>query len=402
VSEEPSAKQVAQGSYIAQADRGGTAIVNVYESVTPRPVDPEALTEATQRLGTLPLDTTPDPGPLPPGSRMRLSPNPLFVGRDDDLRALAGALKAGDTTAIGQVQTAAATGLGGIGKTQLASEFVHRYGQYFAGGVFWLSFADPNAVPAEVVACGGPGRLDLRPDFGTLSLDAQVRLVLSAWQSPMPRLLVFDNCEDEALLAQWRPPSGGCRVLVTSRRATWDVSLDVRALTLGVLSRKESITLLRKHRPDLPEGDTNLNAIGEELGDLPLALHLAGSYLARYRRAMSPADYLEQLRNPALLRHRSLQGGGISPTGHAQHVGRTFALSYDRLDLDNATDMLAFALLVRTAHFAPGEPIPYDLLVLTLGPDEGSPTAALQAEDAVTRLITRCACIACWRRLRGM
>ncbi|MEZ4659844.1 MAG: hypothetical protein R2911_19995 [Caldilineaceae bacterium] len=34
-------------------------------------------------------------------------------------------------------------------------------------------------------------------------------------------LLVFDNCEDPALLAQWRPTSGGCCVLVTSRRGRW-------------------------------------------------------------------------------------------------------------------------------------------------------------------------------------
>ena len=58
----------------------------------------------------------------------------------------------------------------------------------------------------------------LRPDFGDLSFEDQVREVMSAWQSALPRLLVFDNCEDEALLAQWRPPTGGCRVLVTSRR----------------------------------------------------------------------------------------------------------------------------------------------------------------------------------------
>jgi hypothetical protein len=143
--------------------------------------------------------------------------NPLFVGRAADLQVLATALKGGETAAIGQ--TAAALGLGGIGKTQLAIEFVHRYGQFFAGGVFWLSFADPAAIPTEVSACGGPGALTLHPEFHTLPITDQVQLVQAAWQSPLPRLLVFDNCEDEALLAQWRPPQGGCRVLVTSRRA---------------------------------------------------------------------------------------------------------------------------------------------------------------------------------------
>ncbi|MBV7329424.1 hypothetical protein KFU94_14475 [Chloroflexi bacterium TSY] len=78
-----------------------------------------------------------------------------------------------------------------LGKTQLASEFVHRYGQFFAGGVFWLSFADPHAIAGEIAACGGMGRLDLRSDFADLSLDEQVRLVQAAWQEPTPRLLPY-------------------------------------------------------------------------------------------------------------------------------------------------------------------------------------------------------------------
>jgi hypothetical protein len=46
----------------------------------------------------------------------------------------------------------AATRLGGLGKTQLAGEFAHRYGQYFAGGVFWV-----NSPPRR------PSRMRSRP-----------------------------------------------------------------------------------------------------------------------------------------------------------------------------------------------------------------------------------------------
>src|SRR5438067_1882590 len=58
------------------------------------------LAAAQQLLATLPLDALPDPAPLPPGSRMPFSRNPLFVGRVDDLRALAATLKDGGTAAI--------------------------------------------------------------------------------------------------------------------------------------------------------------------------------------------------------------------------------------------------------------------------------------------------------------
>ena len=372
--------QSASGSYIAQAKEGATATVNVYENVRPAPVDKDTLARAEEHLAALP-DYVPDPAPLPPGSRMPLKHNPLFVGRESALLAVGQALKKGETAAIGQV--AAVTGLGGIGKTQLACECVHCYGQYFTGGVFWLSFADPNAVSAEVAVSGGSGGLDLRPDFINLPLEDQVRSVLSAWQSPLLRLLVFDNCEDEKSLDQWRPPSGGCRVLLTSRRAEWAPTLSVQSLPLELLSRAESIDLLRQHRADLSD---EADAIADELGDLPLALHLAGSFLARYRHAIQPAEYLAQLREKAL-DHLSLKGRGatFSPTTHELHVGRTFALSYDKLDATDTIDASALALLGRTAQFASGEPIPRDLLLLTVEAPEDA-DGQLLVEDALFRL----------------
>jgi hypothetical protein len=65
---------------------------------------------------------------------MPLSPNLIFVGRKADLRMLARALKGGETVIIGPAAIAAATGLGGVGKTQLAAEFAHPYGRCPAGG----------------------------------------------------------------------------------------------------------------------------------------------------------------------------------------------------------------------------------------------------------------------------
>ncbi len=349
---------------------------------------PAKLSIAFQDEGShlsIPVDTVPFPASLPPGSYMPLRKNPLFTGRDPDLMQLASTIGQNNVATVSQLETAAATGLGGIGKTQLACEFVHRYGQFFTGGVFWLSFADPDSIAAEIAACGGPGGLDLHANFGSLTLHEQLRLVQSAWQRPVPRLLVFDNCEDPELLNRWRPVSGGCRILITSRRGDWEHFLGVKMLALGVLKRVDSIKLLLQHRPD--EDIDNLDGIAAELGDLPLALHLAGSYLYRYRRVIDGARYLEQLRDPDLLHHPSMLGIGISPTGHVQHVGRTFALSYDRLDPDDAIDALARSLLFRAAHFAPGEPIWYELLVKTLDLDEDGTISAIQADRAFSRLI---------------
>ena len=189
----------------------------------------DRLVAAQALLASMPLDEVPTPAPLPRGSRMPLSPNALFVGRDAQLRTLAAALQRGSSCVI-----AAATGLGGVGKSQLAAEFAHRYGQYFAGGVFWLSFADPAGVLTEVAASGTGLGL---PGWEALPLPAQAARVRELWHAPLPCLLVFDNCEDEALLDAWRPTSGGARVLITSRRPHWDPTLGVQALPLELRER---------------------------------------------------------------------------------------------------------------------------------------------------------------------
>ncbi|GAB4442820.1 MAG: hypothetical protein OHK0015_41950 [Chloroflexi bacterium OHK40] len=127
---------------------GGTVV----QPFTPRPVAPtsEELAAAQLRLAALPTDAIPEPqDTLPPGSWMaRLQRNRQFVGREADLRAMAMLLKGGESVAVNQDRSAVASGLGGIGKTQLAIEFAYRYGRYFAG-VFWLSFAQADAVSAE-------------------------------------------------------------------------------------------------------------------------------------------------------------------------------------------------------------------------------------------------------------
>ena len=313
-------------------------------------------------LSWLPTNTLPPRAPLPTGSRMPLAPNPLFVSREAELLQIAGVLRGSDTTvAIGQV--VASTGLGGLGKTQLAVEFVHRFARFFAGGVFWLSFGNADEIPLQVAACAAP-------EFETRSLEERVRLTKDAWQAAMPRLLVFDNCEEEGLLEAWRPTSGGCRVLVTSRRSHWSPTLGVTALPLDLLPRADSIELLRRYRPDLMPDDRGLDVLAAELGDLPLALHLAGSYLRAYRAEVSLPAYLVELERSDVVKHASLLGAGLddspSPTHHAQSVAQTFALCLGRLDCEREVDRVAIAMLARMACVAPGEPVPRELLAKTL------------------------------------
>jgi tetratricopeptide (TPR) repeat protein len=390
VPEEQGPHQRAEGEGIAQAfGPGSTAISNVvrYEHVRPQPIDPALLEEGRLLLEDLPLDRVPEPAPPPPGSKgSPIDPNPLFVGRGEDLKALAAELK-GDAAGAGLVKTVCVSGIGGVGKTQLASEFAHRYGQFFRGGVYWLNLSNPGATAEEIAGCGGAGAMDLRGDFDRLPLEDQVGAVKAAWLNELPRLLVLDNCEDAASLRACRPTTGGCRVLLTSRGAFVDPALAVTALELDVLDREESVKLLRSRAPGVQLEEAGLVAVAEELGDLPLALDLAGRYLYEYRGLVSPSGYVEELRAVEPVDHPSLrQSEDYSPTDHELDVGRTFVVSYQRLDPEDPTDRLAIRLLARAARFAPEEPIERNLLLAALGDADESEERPGEMPDAYRRV----------------
>jgi len=99
-------------------------------------------------LDDLPIGSLAPYAPLPTGRRIPYSHNNLFTGRESELLALATALQIQNSGVL--IRTVVLIGLGGIGKTQLATEFVYRYRNFFRGGVYWLNFADPKAIPNEV------------------------------------------------------------------------------------------------------------------------------------------------------------------------------------------------------------------------------------------------------------
>ncbi|GAA5527780.1 tetratricopeptide repeat protein [Herpetosiphon gulosus] len=325
----------------------------------PQPIDP--LVAALAAVASLPLTTVPAARTDQPSvSHLPFESSSSFVGREQELLALAAAIGHAQPTVV---LPAVATGLGGIGKTSLVTEFAYRYRSYFHGGVFWINCADPEQVANQIAACAEALALDPTG----LTLDAQVQHVLAAWQSPLPRLLIFDNCEDLAILERWMPTLGGCRVLVTARNQLSTTA----SMRLGVLAPAESRALLQQLCPRLTTAEAD--AIAADLGNLPLALQLAGNYLNTYDQ-QSVAQYRQDL----AVTHHSLKGGaGLpSPTRHEQDVEATFMLSLNQFDSANPLEMLALDMLDGAAWCAPGVPIPREL-VLDFVPNETDDQTAL-------------------------
>ena len=169
------------------------------------------------------------------------------------------------------------------------------------------------------------------------------------WHSQRRGLVVFDNVEQLDVVEKWRPKYGQTRVLITSRIDSRDPQWGgqgIETISVDTLPRDRSMELLLKGRQDVLNDTDEMRAandICELLGDLPLAVHLAGAYLSYLRHAVSVREYLNELSSQPVLTNRALVAGvrDSSPTDHIQNVAATFDMSYARLDQEEETDALA-------------------------------------------------------------
>ncbi|MER5504184.1 FxSxx-COOH system tetratricopeptide repeat protein, partial [Streptomyces sp. NPDC002766] len=190
--------------------------------------------------------------------------NAGFVGRDGLLVEVRSRLAGGRAVAV-----VALDGRGGVGKTQLAAEYAHRFcGEYELA--WWVRAEDAALVPGQLAA--------LAVETGAAQpgspLEEAVRALGRELGSRSRWLVVFDNAEDPAALAEL-VPSGAGHVLITSRNPDWHGV--AWPLDVDVLARREAIELLRSRTPWLTEADAG--RLAQALDDLPLALVQAAELL---------------------------------------------------------------------------------------------------------------------------
>ncbi len=271
-------------------------------------------------------------------------------------------------------------GMGGCGKTAVAYTFF-RHATGGGGHVgLWVNAAGAAGLRAGMLAVAA----DRGADSGVL-LAARNGLRPAAdvvWErldnSPEPWLLVLDNADDPAILRNggWLRASSRGTVVVTTRQAAARWWPGAQLQHVGVLPREEAARMLCDLAPR--SGTLEQAArVADQLGRLPLALTLAGGFLAHqlidpwnmetYERHLEP--------EPGDVVHRSGEGmtriglldlglidRGADPLAEqdSRHlVGRTWQLSLDAFEERGVSE--APALLRLLARLAP-EPLPLSVL----------------------------------------
>ncbi|MEU5089220.1 FxSxx-COOH system tetratricopeptide repeat protein [Streptomyces sp. NPDC021356] len=306
---------------------------------------------------------TPAAGAPRPARLPRTMPLPqasYFTGREEELDRLRALLNSGDQVAV---LPYALYGMGGVGKTRLAVEYVHRHHTEYER-IWWIDAEQPAVIRQQLAS--------LVPDFGPAAEGPgdPVDRVLAAMSTGEPFrrwLLVMDNAGAPEDVVPYIPSllgvaQGAGHVLVTSRHSGW--ADRVHALHVDVFSRQESIGFLRQRTPWASQEEAE--RLAESLGDLPLALE--HSVAAQAQSGIGTGAYLE------LLEHRRQELLAEPPSSGVRPVAATWRASVDLLRAQNPQ---ALELLRLLAFFGP-EPVAQSFLrdarLLNL-PDDLAPVA---------------------------
>ncbi|MFG1918941.1 FxSxx-COOH system tetratricopeptide repeat protein [Micromonospora sp. NPDC048898] len=203
--------------------------------------------------------------PADPDRRVRFNVpprNPSFVGRDDYLERLRDHLTSED----GPVTL---TGGAGVGKSELAREFAHRFA-YDYDVVWWIPAQDRETVQTGLGALAN----EIKAVDSTGAAEAALKALSAADGAFQRWLLIYDNADDADVLTGLRPRDGVGHVLITSRD---DGSSGLPSpLEVAALTGDESVAMLRRV---LGISTEDARAIAVALEHLPLALRLATAWM---------------------------------------------------------------------------------------------------------------------------
>lgn len=290
--------------------------------------------------------------------------NIYFTGREEVLARLREKLTTTDTE--GYPQLYALSGMGGIGKTQIAIEYVYRYGDSYEA-ILWVHAETYQSLLADFVALAHLLDLPEKQDTDQHAIIAAVKYWLCTHQR---WLLIFDNVDDPKVMGKFIPTRCKGHVLLTTRCQS--VGPHIQNIEVPTLGCQEGMLFLLRRAKSIELHETYVNAseqvytaaqrVYELLDGLPLALDQAAAYIDETQ--ISFQDYLNlyATHHTALLQMR--ESG--SEKQYPFSVATTWLLSFERIESLNSSA----ADLLRLLAFLHPDDIP-DVLLTTAASELG-------------------------------
>jgi tetratricopeptide (TPR) repeat protein len=229
---------------------------------------------------------TPAPVAATAQARVRQLRAPVadFVGRVPEIAALNAALTSDAGAAV-----ALLSGMGGIGKTELALKAANDLTGRYPDGQIVMHLQGSHGSPLSAIQALQQVILAFQPEARLPDDEQGLTEIYRSLLSEQHAIIIADDAKDAAQVAPLLPPQGSA-LLITSRLRFRLAG--AQRIDLGILGEAEAIAFLQRlcNRLDPAEA----RQIGESCGWLPLALRSAGRVLDN-NATLSVTRYLERL-----------------------------------------------------------------------------------------------------------
>lgn len=250
--------------------------------------------------------------------------NKFFSSREDILKSIHVNFRTYEDRQIIQILS----GIGGVGKTQIAIEFAYSFLDYYPL-IWWIKAETKQGIVDSFMELGR--NLGISDSHLNLDESEKVAIIIEKLNCVKRYLLIFDNANCLEEIEKYLPKSNVGSILITSRDNNWKMIGNV--ISVDVFTPQEALDFIRKRTliNDMPGAEV----LSKRLGFLPLAIEQAAAYIVN--NALSFFDYIKLFEKYKL---KLFDLESSKPLNYANTVTITSRLSINRINNESSAQLL--------------------------------------------------------------
>ncbi len=172
------------------------------------------------------------------------------------------------------------SGLGGVGKTQLALQYAKLFSSEYDHNILWMNCETKENIDDSFKKLANKINIDIYDRYGQAKFTTDIAEEIYEFFSDKKSLFILDNVEDYKKIEIYLPKTllgNSPTILITSRFTNWKNVAEV--FMLNVFKEEESFELVKKTLNSNFDTNEEIKELHHLLQGLPLALQQALAYI---------------------------------------------------------------------------------------------------------------------------